>query len=395
MPSRRGWGLAATAAVLAVAGRVSGLAELVTAATAAAALVAGAVAYVRLARVELDVGRILRPPRTHAGVTGNVEITVRNPTARDSPPVGVHDPFDHGRRWARFRLAPLPPGQAMKAAYELSGEERGVYDLGPLDVRLEDPFGLASRTVATAPVTTLVVYPSIEPLDPLPAGSDERRSRLHPLAAAAAVDGELYALREYHVGDDLRRVHWRSTAKRDEVMIRHDDVPLQDATTVVLDLRDEVHTAATLEKAVSAAASIVHAARRRRRPVRLITSDGSDSGLGAGQAHVEAILERLAGADVHRGSSPASLLASPAGIRGQAEMVIGVTTGAAPDPRLPGVGQPRPPTVLVLVDPPGAPADGRRPPPGARVVRVGSDQPLSPAWGEALGAGGRSVTPVR
>ncbi len=390
MPSGRGWGLAAASAVLAVAGRATGLVELVTAAAAGAVLVAGAMAYVRLARVGLDVSRILRPPRTHAGAAANVEITVRNTTARDSPTVGLHDPFDHGRRWARFGLAPLPPGQTVRSAYELPGQERGVYDLGPLEVRLEDPFGLASRTVAASPVTTLVVYPRIELLDPLPAGPDERRSRFLPLAAGAAVDGELYALREYHVGDDLRRVHWRSTAKRDEVMIRHDDVPLQDATTVMLDLRDQVHTATTLEKAVSAAASIVHAARRRRRPVRLLTSDGSDSGLGAGQAHVEAILERLAGARVHGGSAPASPMASPADMRGQAEMVIGITTGAAPDTRLPGVGQPRPPTVLVLVDPAGG-----QPPPGARLVRVRTDQPLSPAWSEALGSAGRPVTPVR
>jgi uncharacterized protein (DUF58 family) len=285
---------------------------------------------------------------------------------------------------------PIQPGQEVSATYQLPGEERGVYELGPLTVRLEDPFGLAARVVAEAPVVALVVYPRIEVLDPISPGSGSSRHQVHLIAHNAYVDGDLYALREYHLGDDLRRVHWRATAKRDEVMIRHDDVPVRNAATVVLDLRGEVHTAASLEAVISAAASVVHTAWRRRWAVRLVTSDGADSGLAAGHAHVEAILEGLAVAQAHEDKALASL-AVPAGGWSEDGMVVVVTTAIAPDAQA-AVGANRgrggSADVLVVVGGPGA--LGVAPMPAAsRLVHVGVDQPLAPAWAAAMGTGRR------
>jgi uncharacterized protein (DUF58 family) len=359
------------------------------------------VAYVRAMPVRVEAGRVLRPPRLNAGATGDVEITIRNTAARISPTLGCHDPFAGppatGRRWARFRVAPLRPGQAITATYELPGEERGVYELGPLTVHLEDPFGLATRDVAQAPVVALVVYPRMEVLDPLSPGPGSRRNQARLVTSAAAVDGDLYALREYHMGDDLRRVHWRATAKRDEVMIRHDDIPVRNAATVVLDLRDHVHTPATLEAAISAAASVVSTAWRRRWPVRLVTSDGADSGLAAGHVHAEAILERLAVAGTHRSESP-SPLTIPAGGGGRDGTLAVVTTATALDAQTldaraagagaAGAGRDGGPDVLVLVGQPAAPTAGRVPRAG-RLVHVGVDQPLAPAWAAAMGGSPR------
>ena len=403
MPTRRGWRLAAAAVVLAVLGRLLGVAELVIAAAAGAALLATAVAYVRAMPVRVEAGRVLRPPRLHAGATGDVEITVRNTAARTSPTLGCHDPFAGppatGRRWASFRVAPLRPGQSVTATYELPGEERGVYELGPLTVHLEDPFGLAARGVAETPVVALVVYPRIEVLDPLSPGPGSRRNQARLVTNAAAVDGDLYALREYHMGDDLRRVHWRATAKRDEVMIRHDDIPVRNAATVVLDLRDDVHTPATVEAAISAAASMVSTAWRHRWPVRLVTSDGADSGLAAGHAHAEAILERLAMAGTHRSESP-SPLTIPADGRGRDGMLALVTTATAPDAQaagagvvgagVVGAGRDGGLDVLVIVGQTAAPTAGRVPRAG-RLVHMGVDQPLAPAWTAAMGGSRRRV----
>jgi uncharacterized protein (DUF58 family) len=375
-----------------VFGRLLGVVELVITAAAGGALLAAAVAYVRAMPVRVEADRVLRPPRRHAGAAGDVEITVRNTASRTSPTLGVHDPFESppesSRRWARFRVAPLRPGQAMTATYELPGEERGVYELGPLKVHLEDPFGLAARAVAEVPVAALVVYPRMEILDPFSPGPGSHRHQARPVTNAAAVDGDLYALREYHMGDDLRRVHWRATAKRDEVMIRHDDVPVRSAATVVLDLRDDVHTPASLEAAISAAASIVHTARRHRWPGRLVTSDGADSGLAAGHAHTEAIFERLATAGTHRDKSPAPLTI-PAGGRSRDTALAVVTTETAPDAQSPaagfmGGGRGQSPGVLVIVGQPAA-AGGEPVPPAGRLVHVGVDQPLAPAWAAAMG----------
>jgi uncharacterized protein (DUF58 family) len=100
------------------------------------------------------------------------------------------------------------------------------------------------------------------------------------------------------VGDDLRRVHWPSTARRDELMVRHDVMPWQARTTVVLDVRRASHTAASLERAVSAAASVVTSAAEAQHLVRFLASDGADSSLGSGGAHKDGIMEHLARADV-------------------------------------------------------------------------------------------------
>ena len=104
---------------------------------------------------------------------------------------------------------------------------------------------------------------------------------------------DFYALREYVVGDDLRRVHWPPPLG-DELMVRHDEMPWQDRTTVILDVRRASHSAAPLERAVSAVASVITASAREDHLTRFMASDNVDSGLGSGIAHNEAILEYLA-----------------------------------------------------------------------------------------------------
>ena len=395
MPGPRGWGLTAASLLLGVAGLSLAVPELLVVAVGGVALVATATAYVRLTRVKVEVRRALHPPRVYAGDAVDVEIKVGNTGTRPSPLLGAVDPFDHGRRRARFQVAPLPPGQEVQAAYQLRVERRGVYDLGPLDVRIDDPFGLASRSVGRAPATRLVVYPRIEVVGPLlPGPADRRQERAGPSPAPAGTDGDLYALREYQSGDDVRRVHWRSTAKRDELMIRHPETPGQGAATVLLDLRGAVHSDETLEAAVSAAASIVHAAWRRRWPVRLVTSDGTDSGLGAGRPHMETLLERLAVAGVHGGASPATLVVPPPPPGGRGGMLAAVTTAAASQADLRSVTggrHRRYSSVLVLVE---AGGDGAQPHqgsaqglPGAVVVRVGAGRELPAAWAAAMAPG--------
>ena len=95
-------------------------------------------------------------------------------------------------------------------------------------------------------------------------------------------------------GDDLRRVHWRSTARWDELLVRQEERPWQGRATVLLDRRRGSHSAASFERAVSAAASVIVACWRRHFLLRLVDTTGYDSGAAAGTAHVEALLERLA-----------------------------------------------------------------------------------------------------
>ncbi|MGI8685642.1 MAG: DUF58 domain-containing protein [Acidimicrobiales bacterium] len=399
MLTRRGWMVALGTLLLGMTGRLLGIVELYMLAGAAVALVVGAVAFVRLTRFDLEASRELRPARVHAGGNSRVELTVRNTGARRSPVLAARDPFDGGRRWARFLIAPLAPGESARAAYRLPTERRGIFDLGPMELHLEDPFGLAASTHMAAPATRLTVYPRVDPIPPLPLtrGNDPHAGADHPTALAAAGE-DFYALREYEVGDDLRRVHWKATARLDELMIRQEEMPWQGRATVLVDLRRAVHRPASLELALSAAASVVSACWRHRSLVRLVSTDGVDSGFAAGHTHVEAILEHLAGAVVGRDDTMASLLAS---LRreGNGGALAVVTTAAAPSADLDRVARLRGrfgSLTLVLLehsvlDPsvPGRPAVPR-PVPGVRtVVRVGADQPFAAAWSAAFTGGGR------
>jgi uncharacterized protein (DUF58 family) len=130
---------------------------------------------------------------------------------------------------------------------------------------------------------------------PLPhtTGHDPHAGADHPNALGRTGE-DFYALRPYVVGDDMRRVHWPSTARLDQLMVRQDELPWQGRVTVVLDVRRTTHVPASLELVVSAAASVVTTSWRRRDLVRLMSTDGADSGFAAGHNHVEAIMEHLA-----------------------------------------------------------------------------------------------------
>src|SRR5437763_34328 len=157
------------------------------------------------------------------------------------------------------------------AASRLPTDARGVFALGPLEIVVADPFGLATSGRRAAGGTTLTVYPHIDTIAPMggTSGPDPTGSSGHPSALSLSGE-EFYALREYQLGDDLRRVHWPSTARLDELMIRQDDMPWQGRASVLVDLRRGIHTDESLEQMLEAAASIVNASIRRRALVRLV-----------------------------------------------------------------------------------------------------------------------------
>ncbi|HEX2039492.1 MAG TPA: DUF58 domain-containing protein [Acidimicrobiales bacterium] len=394
MLTRRGWMIAVGSLVLSGIGRVLGLDELFGMAAAALALCVAAVLYVRFTRFQLEATRELRPPRVHAGTASRVELSVRNLAFRRSPVLTARDPFDGGRRWARLLLAPLAPGETARAAYRLPTERRGIFDLGPLELQLNDPFGLAQTSLEAAPVTKLTVYPHADDIEPVPLsqGNDPHAGADHATALSHAGE-DFYALRDYQEGDDLRRVHWGATAKLDELMIRQEEMPWQGRATVLLDLREGVHTPESLEIAVSAAASVARSCWKRRSLVRLLTTGGFDSGFAAGHAHREAVLEHLAGVGVERGAHLAPLLQR---LRrdGSGGALVVITTAAAGTPDLEGVARLRGRfglVTLVLVERSaydhslaGRQAPSRALPPLGMVARVTATEAFPTAWAGAL-----------
>jgi uncharacterized protein (DUF58 family) len=328
--TRRGWVTALGAAGLLVAGRVFGFPEGYVGGAVLGALLIVSVAWLVATRLAVEVSRELHPPRVYAGTASRIDLVVTNRARRRSPLLALRDRVS-GTKGALLVVNPLRPGESARAAYRFPTERRGVVTIGPLEVEVADPLGLARLVIPASGVSELIVYPRIETVPPVPltSGNDPMAGAEHPNALGRGGE-DFYALRPYVVGDDLRRVHWPSTARHDELLVRQDELPWQGRATIVVDSRASHHDADSIERAVTAAASVVAAVARRQDLVRLVTSDGGDSGFAAGHAHVETILEHLASLELTGdGAYHRALDLLGTGTTGGALIVVGGRVGPA------------------------------------------------------------------
>jgi uncharacterized protein (DUF58 family) len=299
--THRGWSLLGGAIGLVAGGRLLGLEQLWVLATAAFVALLGAVVWTSTRTVDVQATRhVVR--RLQVGVDGRVDLTVvsagaangRRGRAHATPLLTLTDAFDGGRRHARFLLSPLAPDTTARAAYRVPTERRGRYEIGPLRASVGDPFGLSSRTWRAAGLDEVIVQPRVHDLMSLPEGggedldSDDRR-----VVGRLDVTGEFLMLREYAPGDDLRRVHWKSTARHQRLMIRQDESRRRAPVLVLLDVRSSAHDRASFELAVEAVASIVTSLERDQRRVEVRTTSGERLGQ-AGRRHLASLMDELA-----------------------------------------------------------------------------------------------------
>lgn len=380
MLTRAGWALVAVSVGVVLAGRVFGVTELFVAGAVGALLPLVALVAVRTAALRLRVRRTLKPARVHAGDTTRIELSVANAGARSTPTLALTDPVD-GTRGAALTLAPLPAGASARAAYRLPTTRRGLVHVGPLRVTLEDPFGLARRRAVAAPVLELTVLPHIDPLRlPKVGGDRDPHGGAVRLNEQSRTGDELLGLRPYVIGDDLRSVHWKASARTGDLIVRQVEQPNQDHTTVVLDTRRTSHTLESFERAVSAVASVATAAFAQRHLIRLLAADGTDTGNGAGLAHADAMLEYLATVSATGSGSLRSVFESLSKARRGGLVVVGLGRPTALEldglARLSRAGAT---PVAVICEHPVP----RHPPAGLIVVDC-AQRPLPDAWDEAF-----------
>jgi uncharacterized protein (DUF58 family) len=224
-------------------------------------------AVVSRTRYRLASQRHLAPARVPVGEEARVHIELQNVSRLPTGVMLVEDklPYILGVR-PRFVLDRVPPRGHRRIAYPVRSEARGRYTLGPLTLRLSDPFGMCELLRSFSATDALLVTPAIVSLPTTPLGGEwagTGDSRTRSVAAAGEDD---VATREYRHGDELRRVHWRSTARRGALMVRREEQPWESHCTVLLDTRGDAHRgegpASSFEWAVSAAASVaLHVAR--------------------------------------------------------------------------------------------------------------------------------------
>jgi uncharacterized protein (DUF58 family) len=184
-------------------------------------------------------------------------------------------------------------------------EKRGLYQLGPVGLASSFPLGLAeARRHANGAVRTLTIYPDVFSIVALPLygtpSEIHRGGFLLPEGAGAA---EFSGLREYRRGDNPRHVHWPTTARLNELMVKEFE-PLASASLyIALDLSADANVGqgrhSSFEYAVRIAASIARYATSNNMPVRL-SGEGTHSltvDLGSGEAHFRSLLDALAVVD--------------------------------------------------------------------------------------------------
>lgn len=238
-------------------------------------------AFIGRSRYRLALVRTVTPQLVAAGQPSRVNLSLTN---EGRTPSGVllledHVPYVLGTR-PRFVLEGIGHGWRRHVTYQVRSDIRGKFDIGPMSVRVSDPFGLVELGRAFRTTVPLIVTPRTVPLPNIPlggawTGSGDNRPRAFAIGSAEDV-----TVREYRRGDDLRRVHWRSSARTGELMVRREEQPWQSRATLFLDNRLRSHRgqgiASSLEAAVSAAASIAVHLSHRGFTVRLVTAAGED-----------------------------------------------------------------------------------------------------------------------
>lgn len=277
--TRQGVAVLGAGAVALAVGRVFAIIELYVIAAALFASVAVATVYVRVRRPRVEARRWIHPSVLVAGDTGHVDIQLHHVGRTSAAPFLLEEPVtrtmteDHV---ARLPVDALRPGSTSSSRYRVPTATRGVIGVGPLRLVLGDALGLARSTAIVVGADEIVVAPRTLPIDMPELGCGtlgkallESSRRLGP--------GDFHGLREYANGDEPRSIHWRASARSDELMVKEYTVEGLHQVTVVFDPAPGAHTSnAEFEQGVTAAASLVSSAMRAGLNTRFVTAGGID-----------------------------------------------------------------------------------------------------------------------
>jgi uncharacterized protein (DUF58 family) len=256
------------------------------------------------ARYRIRCLRTVAPSRVPAGQHATVSLRLENISRLPTGLLLAEDtvPYPLGSR-PRFVLERIEQGGARELSYPIQSGTRGRFTIGPLQVRVADAFGLVELSHSFAERTTLVVTPAITPLPRTAlAGSWHGEGSGRTRTAAIAGEDDVVP-RAYRDGDELRKVHWRSTARHGELMVRREEQRWRNRAVLLLDTRASAHAGtgagSSFEFAVSAVASIgVHLARAGL-DGQLITDRGAASAPGRFE---DILLDSLAVIKASRGT---------------------------------------------------------------------------------------------
>ncbi len=192
--------------------------------------------------------RQTRARRAQVGRPLEERFAVRNSSSIPKLWLEVRDESNLPGHLASQVVNSLPSRQERAWTIRTICQQRGRYTLGPITLYSGDPLGLFKMRRALEPTSNIVVYPlTVEiPSFTLPTGllpgGDALRRRTHYITTNAAT------VRDYVPGDSFNRIHWRSTARRDRLIVKEFELdPLSDVW-LFLDMQQDVHTELPVEE---------------------------------------------------------------------------------------------------------------------------------------------------
>lgn len=321
----RGRAVLALGLVVYAAAWVFGSRALYPVATGLIFAVLGAVAWVRLSLRPVSVSRHGARDLVE-GDDAWIWLEVYTTSAVPPPTLVAHErPGRLGER--RVELASSWGGGHHSARYQLTRVPRGRYAFDAVRLTIEDPFALARAGLVQGEPQALVVYPRLVPLDRLFSEGGAHAQEGRRMLLQRPTGFELHSVRDYAHGDSLRKVHWRSTARRGHLMVKElEDAP-RDEVVVLLDGDASAVAGESFEVAVRAAGSILEAHHRRgRRCALVVNSAARETQAVATDANWRRALEILAGVEPTARTPAFALLEANGGIAARSLELVLVTS---------------------------------------------------------------------
>ena len=322
--TRRGWLVLLLGAATYVAAWLFGAKALYPAATGLVLAAVGASLWVRLAAAPMQLRRTAGKGVLLEGADVWVTLDVRPETRMPPPSVTVTE------RISRIGLQETPLRRAWgfyRGTYVLERVPRGRYAVEEARATIEDPFGLARTVVELDATGAILVYPRLVALERLftETGSHAQDGRRLLLRRPTGFD--LHSVREYEQGESLRKVHWPTTARRGQLMVKElEDAP-RDEIAVVLDADAGAVAGESFDVQVRAAGSVLraYAARGRRAVLAINSAHRPSARVSSLDGEWAAALALLAEVEPNGDRPVVELLAREGGIASRALETVVVT----------------------------------------------------------------------
>ena len=364
-----------------------------------------AVVITALRRVQIRGVHRVVPERLRPGSRGEAVLVITNSGLTRSPSIEISEPAVAGLTTGlRYLIAPIRGGESARVIYPVNAETRGRFVLGPPHLRIGDPFDLWEDNRTLDARAEVLVVPNVVPLTGMPSSSGAR-SAASGRAVVGTVGGDPdIGVREYRNGDDIRTIHWRASARHDDLMVRLEEPVSHGGATILIDHRTVAHrgsgASSSLETAVVLAASISLHLLDSDHQVKLISHRGDVIAEGHDISD-----DVLAGLAVLENDERAALKPIAVGRAGLVVAILGEMT--APDAHLVAATRRRGVNAVALVlathdwdprsglDASAATVDALRAA-DWRVVLIRAGDDLAAAWRRACNAGdGYSAAALR